>query len=346
MLALVATAVVVVIVVSVLFVRTGSGPTSSRTPTGGPRPTTTSPLTAVELGTGGAIPFSKESVWNTKLPEGAGLAENSAQLVSAFNTQWRENYGTVGINTDDFSVPIYRVPKDQATVAVSVTAGCTADPGLLEQLKAVPIPASAQPANGTDHSLVVWQPSTDTEWELWQAQRAADGSWSACWGGRLQNVSTGQGVFPYPYGVAASGLSYLAGAIKVSELQAGKIDHALAVNVVHAARTQVAPANRNDGDSAAADAIPEGTRFRLDPTIDVTTLGLPVSGVAIARALQDYGMYVTDKSGAVVLMGESGTPYVASGQPNPYDDAFGGLQAYQVMGKIPWDRLQAVQAGS
>jgi hypothetical protein len=118
------------------------------------------------------------------------------------------------------------------------------------------------------------------------------------------------------------------------------------VNVVHAARTQVAPANRNDGDSAAADAIPEGTRFRLDPTIDVTTLGLPASGVAIARALQDYGMYVTDKSGAVVLMGESGTPYVASGQPNPYDDAFGGLQAYQVMGKIPWDWLQAVPAGS
>ena len=236
----------------------------------------------------------------------AAVAPNSQQLVSSFNQQWRDNYGTVGINTDDFSIPIYRVPAGQATVAVSIAQDCNSSAGLLEQIDAVPIPANAQPANGTDHSLVIWQPSTDTEWELWMAQRAGDGSWSACWGGRIENMSQAQGVFPFPYGVAASGLSYLAGAIKASELHAGRIDHALAVNVVHAAvGTQVAPANRTDGDSTDPDAIPEGTRFRLDPSIDVTKLGLPAGGVAIAHALQDYGMYVTDRSGAVVLMGES-----------------------------------------
>ncbi len=278
-------AVVVAVVVAALFIETGSEPTSTRTQsTRPPRPTTTAAPTSVELGTGGVIPFSPDSFWNTPLAAGAAVASNSQQLVGSFNQQWRDNYGTVGINTDDFSVPIYRVPAGQATVAVSIAKDCNADAGLLEQIKAVPIPANAQPANGTDRSLVVWQPSTDTEWELWQAQRAGDGSWSACWGGRIENVSQAQGAFPYPYGVAASGLSYLAGAIKASELQAGKIDHTLAVNVVHAAKgTQVAPANRTDGDSTDPDAIPEGTRFRLDPSIDVTTLGLPAGGVAIAQ---------------------------------------------------------------
>ena len=348
--ALVAATLVVVVVMAALFVKTGSEPTSTSTRTQAsnpPRPTTTAAPTAVALGTGGVTPFSPKSFWNTPLAADAAVAPNSQQLVSSFDQQWRDNYGTVGINTDDFSIPIYRVPAGQATVAVSIAQDCNASAGLLEQIDAVPIPANAQPANGTDHSLVIWQPSTDTEWELWMAQRAGDGSWSACWGGRIENMSQAQGVFPFPYGVAASGLSYLAGAIKASELHAGRIDHALAVNVVHAtAGTQVAPANRTDGDSTDPDAIPEGTRFRLDPSIDVTTLGLPAGGVAIARALQDYGMYVTDRSGAVVLMGESSAPYVAAGQPNPYDEAFGGLPGYQVLAKIPWDRLQVIQPAS
>jgi hypothetical protein len=348
--ALVAAALIVAVVMTALFVKTGSEPTPTSTRTQAsspPRPTTTAAPTGVALGTDGVTPFSATSFWNTPLAADAAVAPDSQQLVSSFNQQWHDNYGTVSINSDDFSIPIYRVPVNQATVAVSIAQGCNSDAGLLQQIAAVPIPANAQPANGTDHSLVIWQPSTDTEWELWMAQRAFDGSWSACWGGRIENVSVSQGVFPYPYGVAASGMSYLAGAIKASELQTGRIDHALAVNVVHAARgTQVAPANRTDGDSTAPDAIPEGTRFRLDPSIDVTQLGLPAGGLAIARALQEYGMYVTDKSGAVVLIGESSTPYVASGRPNPYDEAFGGLQAYQVLAEIPWDRLQVIQPGS
>jgi hypothetical protein len=346
-LALVAVLAVVSSIVLALFVKTGSEPTVHQAePTTRPRPTATGPLTEAALGTGGVVPFSTDSFWNTRLAADAALAPDSSKLVSSFNEQWRDNYGTVGINTDDFSIPIYRVPENQATVSVSIAEDCSSDAGIREQFAAVPIPATAQPANGTDKSLVIWQPSTDTEWELWMAHRAGDGSWSACWGGRLQNVSEQQGVFPFPYGVAATGLSYLAGAIKVSELEAGKIDHALAVNVVHAAGTQVAPANRNDGDSNPSGAIPEGTRFRLDPSVDVTKLGLPKGGVAIARALQEYGMFVTDRAGAVVVMGESSAAYVAGGGPNPYDEAFGDLQAYQVMAKIPWDKLQAVQVPS
>ena len=317
----------------------GSAPDRHGTPIPGQTP--------FQVGTGGALPFSPASIWNNPLGDNAPLSPDSDALVQAFNHQWLTNYGSVGINTDDYSIPIYTVPATQPTVSVSIAPGCHSDPGLIAQFRAVPIPPEASPANGSDHSLVIWQPSTDTEWELWVAQRAPSGGWSACWGGRMTHVSTSNGAFPSPYGVAASGLAYLGGTIKVSELRAGEIMHALSVNLVHTtAGSQVAPANRNDGNSTAADAIPEGTRFRLDPTIDVTKLGLGPAGVVIARALQRYGMIVTDTSGAVVVVAEDGESYVAGGGTNPYPSLFTGQAPYEVLSWIPWNRLQVVSPGN
>lgn len=286
------------------------------------------------------------SDWRKPLAANAAMDQNSADLVARFNHQWKTYYGGVGINTNAYSIPIYAVPASQSTVSVAITPGCNADPGLVAQFLAVPIPSNAQPANGTDNALVVWQPSTDTEWELWRAQHRADGNWTACSGGRMTDVSRSSGVFPSPYGLSASGLSYLASTVRISELQAGQIRHTLAVNVIHtAAGIQVAPANRNDGNSTAGDAIPEGTRFRLDPTLDVTRLRLPPAGVTIAKALQSYGMVVTDTSGAVVIAAEDGQPYVASGEGDPYASLFGSTPPYAILSKIPWNHLQAVAPG-
>jgi hypothetical protein len=326
--------------------RSESDRSDSSSPSDSGAPTSQGP-TSVQLGTAGSLPFSPTSFWNTRLPEQSTLSPDSDDLVRAFNKQWKTFYGTVGINTDDYSIPIYTVPASQPTVRVSLAPGCHSNRALTAQLRAVPIPPDAHPANGDDHSLVIWQPATDTAWELWITRKDAAGSWSACWGGRIRAVSTSRGVFPVPFGVAASGLSYLAGAIKVSELQSGEIKHALVVAVVHTkADAQVPPAVRNDGNSNAADAIPEGTRFRLDPTIDVATLGLSPVGATIALALQRYGMVVADTSGAVVLIAEDGQSYVAAGQPDPYTDLFGDQASYEVLAKIPWSRLQVVQSNA
>jgi hypothetical protein len=282
--------------------------------------------------------------WRAPLAGNVALDPNSTDLVSKFNHQWKTFYGSVGINTDAFSIPIYTVPASQPRVSVAISPGCYMDPALLSQFRSVPIPANARPANGTDRALVVWQPSTDTDWELWGAQPLPDGSWTMCWGGQITKVSRSNGVFQRPYGLSATGLSYLASTIRVSELQAGRIRHTLAVGLIEtSAGVQVSPANRNDGNSTSADAIPEGTRFRLDPTLDVTRLRLPPAGVTIAKALQTYGMVVTDTSGAVVLMAEDRQPYLASGAGDPYASVFGSTPSYAILSKIPWNRLEAIR---
>lgn len=337
-------AIVVAAVVALLFVRTSHIDDSSTQAT--LAPSTTSPqVTGVQIGADGATPFAPTSVWNQAIAADAPVDPRSSQLVAAFNEQWHNVYGTIGVNTDKFSIPIYRVPRDQPTVTVggNPDPACNSSPSLRRQLAAVPIPSDAHPANGTDKSLAIWQPSTDTLWEMWVVEKDAAGHWTSCWGGRITGVSKSNGVFPWPYGVAASGLSYVGGTMKVSELESGEINHALAVTVVHTTSgVQVPPANRNDGNSTDPDAIPIGTRFRLDPNVDVDALGLGKQGTAIARALQKYGMYVTDTSGAVVFIAEDGQPYVAEGQGDPYATMFAKRPVYEVLAGIPWDRLQVM----
>ena len=55
----------------------------------------------------------------------------------------------------------------------------------------------------------------------------------------------------------------------IDELKAGVIPHALALNIPWAKPNVYSwPAQRTDGRSTDPNAIPEGARFRLDPTVD------------------------------------------------------------------------------
>jgi hypothetical protein len=63
----------------------------------------------------------------------------------------------------------------------------------------------------------------------------------------------------------------------------------------------VLPATSSDGQSSGADTIPEGARLQLDPSLDLSTLGLQPWQRTIARALQQYGMFVGDTGDTVGL---------------------------------------------
>ena len=176
-------------------------------------------------------------------------------------------------------------------------------------------------------------------------KKEADGAWSACWGGRIDHVSSSRGYFPAPFGVSASGLVTVGSMITLAEARAGRIDHAMALALIAPARWDRwrFPAQRSDGTDPSADAIPQGARLRLDPSLDVTTLHLTPLGEAIARAAQKYGFIVVDTAGAVAVMAESGVPDEARTGTDPWPAILRGVPAYEQLRGFPWSKVEVLQ---
>ena len=290
--------------------------------------------------------FAPDSFWYTPVPADAPLHTNSAAFVAEFLRQKKSYYGTVSINTTAYASPVYVVGPDVPTVRVTEW-DCQhkkfTDPRLAKQWEAVPIPPYAEPADGTDAEMTIYQPASDTVWEFWQA-RKTNGQWQACWGGQLTHASASSGIFPNYYGTTATSLPFLGGQITVAELRRGEINHAMGIALVDAEAWNIFswPATRSDGwnPKHAPNRIPEGLRFRLDPTVDVDSLSLHPIGKVIAKAAQKYGFVVWDKAGGISLRAENPKSYTTRGQPDPYVELFGKTPAWALFNNFPWDKLQ------
>ena len=289
-------------------------------------------------------PFARTSVWNAPLSANAPISPESDTLVSELKAQVTEA-GT-WIDTTQFSTPVYTVRAGQPKRPVILdTHGGSADALASELRTGVPIPQGAQAALGTDRHMVIWQPSHDTMWEFWEA-RQQNGTWHARWGGEMTHVSSNPGYFQKPpdWGATATSLPLLGGLIRTRELRAGHIDHALALAIPHAAAgAYTFPAQRSDGNDPNPTAIPEGTRFRLNPRLDVNGLHLPAVTKMLAVAAQRYGIIVRDQSGVVSFYAEDPQPTGA----NPYSGPHGLFQNQypnNLLRAFPWQDLQVVRA--
>jgi hypothetical protein len=297
--------------------------------------------------------FSRRGPWNTRLPRNVPLAANSQAIVDNITSDKENNYGSWAVNTDEYSASIYHVgrhtPTQQWRFSDCLDLPHLA-PVIADTLAAVPTPADMIVSRGTDSEVAIYQPSTDTYWDFWRAEKDTTGQWSACWGGKIENYSKNPGIFTNPLGATATGLPLGAFLIRIDELRRGRIDHAINIITVRTkANCQSWPANRNDGNTEGEDLPCEGQRFRLDPTFDVTTLTSPAART-IARAMQHYGLIMTDKGGALVTQAEDPRPYMArTGGVDPYielmdpDDLVpDGSEKYVILGEIPVERLQAL----
>ena len=286
-------------------------------------------------------PFSPTSFWNAPLAALAPLDPDSQAYVNELVRQVT-TYGP-WMNTTSYSVPVYVVPDNEPVQHVTLD---TWGPDLQQAFDAVPIPAGAKAAAGSDEHMVVWQPSTNTMWEFWQMHQESDG-WHAEWGGEMDDVSTDPGYFTHTgqttnWGATATGLPLLGGLVTEADLQRGYINHALAISLVETARGCWSwPAQRSDGSNSTPGItpIPEGTRFRLDPTLNIASLDLPPIDRMLAQAAQTYGMVVRDQAGSVSFYGQD----PVSLPSNPWPAAFGNQYPNQVLALFPWSDLQALQ---
>lgn len=302
--------------------------------------------------------FGPDSVWNAPLPREAPIDPRSETLVAALDREIdREIANDTGpwIATRKCSTPLYVAPPDQPKLMVRLTQpGVFWRRSLAKAFERVPLPPSARSADCVDRHLTVWQPSTDRLWEFFHLRRDPESGWWADWGGAIDQVSSSPGYYTsesWPglsapnWGATATSLPVLGGVMLLQELQEGRVDHALALNLPMARAGIFSwPAQRSDGVGGSS-TLPEGARLRLPHELNLTALNLPPVTLIIARAVRKYGAIVRDQTGpgnGVSFFAEDPRPLGS----NPYDGRsgfFAGIPPDLLLAKFPWDQLQVLK---
>ena len=258
-------------------------------------------------------PFSIDSPWNKTLSDDSAIDPRSAKLIADFASR-----GPLYINIKEWSIPVYYVESSQTPMH---DVG-DLRPGIYGEgfapPRAVPIPDGATaslPAGGDEHLAVV-DIDRGLEWGMWQA-RLVDGQWVTGLGAMTD--LTGDGVAkPWfqaepeseSHRARASGFPLIAGLIRLNEIKAGHIPHALVFaydfvqteHFVPPASTAQASTNTTRNNK---DGMPMGAHIRLNPDFDIDASALSPVGKTIARALQEYGAFLGDFAGGNVLYAES-----------------------------------------
>lgn len=241
-----------------------------------------------------AWPFSVSSPWNLPLLRDVRLESEGSACSRALRTE------TAGsdVNAAEWSHPTYVARPTDPKVRIWVHG---------DRVATIRVPRHATPARphgeSSDGHMHIVDEDQRTVHELWRARRQRDGSLVA------ESYSTndlyGPGVGHG--GERAYGGSAIGGLIRVAELRTG-IRHALALALPKhlQRRGPVWPATEEDSDAATtyAGAVPLGQRVALPRELDLTKLGLGPAGLALGRALQDYGAYDVDSAADFSLYAE------------------------------------------
>ncbi|MFQ5492219.1 MAG: hypothetical protein ACE5GE_16005, partial [Phycisphaerae bacterium] len=295
--------------------------------------------------------YSADSPLNQRIPADAEIDPDSDNYV-ALIAEAAASDGFV-IEFKQYSAPVYFA--DSSTPRWDVYLACGQDYANVDFLKDVPIPDFAEPANDIDgadnpipfgvcgdeadqdNQMIILNLETRCEYDFFQA-RLEDGRWVASWANSISLDSAG--IYEKGFSARGSGFTTLAGLIWPDELENGQINHALGFTYPGvAAGGPVAPATESDGVSTGRWALPEGARLRLDPTLDLDTLGLTPYEKTIANALQEYGMILFDDGSSAVSV-EAIDPRSTIG--NPYEGLFPDVD-FPELDNIPLDRLQLLK---
>ena len=317
---------------------TASASTPSKVPSS-TKPTTSAVLTDAV--------FAPSSFWYTPIPLNTTLDSNSANYVKEFLRQKSLYYNNVEVNTYKYASPVYIAESNTPLVNVGFN-NCQnktwTDPTFVKMMTSVPVPSIAKQSAGGDSEMTIYQPSTDTLWEMWGTSQDSNGKWSACWGGQITQASKSAGLNLKNYGTTATGLPFLGGQITAEELARGEIKHVIGISMVDLETWSIYsyPALRSDGYNPNNDAnrIAEGRRFRLDPTINVDNLAMSKTAKIIAKAAQKYGFVVWDKAGAISIRAQNALSYKQLGKADPYPALYEYKPTYAVLNGFPWDKLQ------
>jgi hypothetical protein len=272
---------------------TAPAPTTTTPP---PTTTTTVPAPAPVTQTRDAAlwPFTRTSPWNMPIGSGASYQRATdaatANLIDGRFTPW--------LNFDQYSHPVYFASSSDPWATFTRPDG-RAGPWSLN------VPSSARPAAGGDQHLHVVSPDRRFLHESWLTE-GANPRWTTGHLVRTDLRGTGIGSRPgVSEGVRAYGGSAIGGLIRKHEIANRHIPHAIAMAMTTAQlrKGYVWPATIEDGggNNKYHGQVPMGSLVAIPPSVNINALGLSADGLALARALQDYGGYATDQAGAFIM---------------------------------------------
>jgi len=205
--------------------------------------------------------------------------------------------GSANINAAYWSQPVYQASAGSPMATMSIPSGTS-----LYQIPAGATPSAPTPG---DQSLNIVDPTGHWVDETW-VTAGSGSSWSASY--HVRNDLTGSGVGQG--GAAAYGGSAIAGLIRTWEIQGGVIRHALAFAMPRSAMVPgpVWPAVSQDSGAVGTytGSLPMGSLVAIPSSVNLNALGLSPAGLAIARALQQYGAYLVNASTQFTLYAEPG----------------------------------------
>ncbi|WP_309647331.1 hypothetical protein [Nocardioides sp.] len=219
----------------------------------------------------------------------------------------REITEGVYINTEAWTTAVVAGGEPTDVVCRQVKCGDGDDTVVLN------IPADVDPDPRYDGWFTIFDTTSSVAYDLWRARRESDGSISYHFMREWDLNGTGYGA-PQVVSARGSGLPLFAGLISPDELEAGLIDHALAISLPGpAANWFVQPASSTDGNGNER-SIPEGARIRLKadvipprPVDPLTKKPIKMTAQqrryadAIVAALRTYGAIVVDRAAVPTL---------------------------------------------
>jgi hypothetical protein len=294
-------------------------------------------------------PFSDDSPWNSKIGASPPIHPDSgAVLLTILGEATNIRF------SNSFVPPIWVVNSDNMPqlFARSTRIFDTWDQDEDERSDArIPIDSTMYPEPTVDGHIIIVDPFHLLSWEM-SRYTGISGGTAHCttfniWD--LKGSGTGEtteGSRWFTRGGRGSGFPIIAGLLRPEEVVSGVIDHALvfATNLVRTTMF-VPPATRSDGTKFGNQHPMEGMLFQLDPGLDdadFDSWGLGTHAKVVARALQEYGMYLGDSGGAMSIQVQ-----LLDSDPAMHRIAWDLMapDLYDDVKKIPVDAFRVIDTG-
>jgi hypothetical protein len=249
---------------------------------------------------GGCSIFPADNPWNTRVddPQKFPVHANSATYIASMSPTTHLHADWGDWSTSAYGIPWQTVPGSQPTVPMSFDSADESDPG------PYPFPPNALveggAGSGGDMHVLVLETGSCTLYETWSSTFVGPG-WSCGSGAKFDLGSNGLRPDGWTSGDAA-GLPILPGLVRVSEVKAGAIEHALRFTVSRTQQAFIHPATHAAGSRDTA-LPPMGLRLRLKASFSLASF----SGAAkvILTAMQQYGLLLADNGGNWFVSGDS-----------------------------------------